>query len=281
MQLHQILGVGTTDGVPAWMRPSVVERVTEDLGVLGKFVRLEDLKRAYQAPLRRGEPGTVEEIFAIARLSVGAVSVRLHQPTGRGNRNFDAEVSASDWSFAVEVKHQRDRFPFNATPMTTPEGLEVFESTRPGVDYRYLDLARPDTTQPLPGSDIWRTTVAEALDQLPEVRPGVVALSVDAFGDHEIDVESALYGDEVLVARPNPVGVGSIHTSTRIGNGIFSQERAGTLVGVLAFRLRPDDHDTKVMPNWIRWYPNPLCDVANQVEVARVAASVAAADPAM
>lgn len=267
MVLREVLGIGDSGEFPTWMRASTIRRLTDDLEAVARLADVSVLKKEYQNPLKSGERGTVEEVFAIARLSNGAVSVDLHQPTGRGNRNCDAKVTISTCTFAVEVKHRRDDFPFNAAPQPSPDGLAFFQASRPGADHRYLDLPRPDTTQPIPGSHIWRATVLDAIEQLPDEQAGIVALSIEAFGDHDIDVEAALYGDEVLLAKPKPEGIGSTHEWTRIGNGVFSQANARSLVGVYAFRLRANDDDSALLPDWVRWYPNPSCVVANRSDV--------------
>jgi hypothetical protein len=110
------------------------------------------------------------------------------------------------------------------------------------MDTRFVDMGTPEgLTHKVPGSSIWREALLDAANQLPKELPGVVALSVDAFGAELFsDLVDALLGDREVVAAP-----GQGLREVRIRNGVFTLDSFNHVTAVWLFRLQPQN----VSPN--------------------------------
>lgn len=230
-------------------------RFDEDARSLARLLSPQDLRRHYVQAFEAGEQGTMAEAFAVARASTFALSLEPHVAIQSG-RNYDARLTFRAADVGIEVKHQRYRFPFDRQGIKVDEGIELHIGSRPGADPRVLDMSRPDTTHSLPGSSVWRETLLDAAHQLPRDLPGIVALSVDAFGDFATDVEDALYGDLTVETRPNSLGVGSARSIARLGNGVFAQADFRHVSAVWFFRLRLVDEPV-LLCDWALHAENP------------------------
>jgi hypothetical protein len=109
----------------------------------------------------------------------------------------------------------------------------------------------------------------EAAAQLPLDVRGLVAVSVDAFGDFETDVEDALYGDLIMEGRRHPRGYGSVHTLARLPNGVFEQEEFNHVSAVWLFRLATGDVDVDagLVCDWALFARNPSCPLNPPIEL--------------
>lgn len=117
--------------------PAVAARVEEDTACLKHLLEAEVVRREYLEPVLRGERGAPAELFAAARIGRGATALEPHAQS-RGRRRCDALVHYGDFGVFVEVKHQRDSFPFNDPGVEVQPGLTAHGGTRPGADPRYL-----------------------------------------------------------------------------------------------------------------------------------------------
>ena len=217
-------------------------RVLEDLVALRHLLSDQVIQREYVEPIIREEEGAVAELFAIARIPRGATEIEPHAP-GHGRRVCDARVQAGGRSMFVEVKHQRDNFPFNDPGAEVAPGITAHGGSRPGADPRYMGDPPADTTDPLPGATIWRETLEEGAAQLPRNEPGIIIVSCEAFLGLDEDTYDAVFGDPVVVAQPHPQGHGSLTRERRLGNGFFDDSRFSHVAGVWFFRLAVDGAD--------------------------------------
>jgi hypothetical protein len=117
----------------------------------------------------------------------------------------------------------------------------------------------PQTTDALPGATIWRNTLEDAAAQLPRDGTGLIAVSCDAHLGLDEDTCAALFGDPVIIARPDPRGWGSLTEETRLGNGFFGDERNAHIAGVWFFRLASIDRSDNpvLICDWARGALNP------------------------
>ena len=233
-------------------------RVEADLACLQHLLSLQTSRREYLQPILDGEDGAIAELFAAARIARDATGIEPHA-SGRGRRRCDALVHFGGFGVFVEVKHQRDAFPFNDPGEEVRPGITIHGGSRPGADTRYMDDPAPDTTEALPGATIWRETLEEAAAQLPQDDPGLIIISVDAFGGQDEDTYAALFGDPVRVARPHPQGHGSVMEWRRYQNGVFHDARFSHVAGVWFFRLTVDGADQPPTRrcDWARGHLNP------------------------
>ena len=235
-------------------------RVISDCGRLGRLLSAQAVRAAYVSRVLQGEPGSIPELFAIARVSSKATAVEPHA-IGRRQRRCDARVLFNGLRIYVEVKHQRDRFPFARDGNEITPGLVGYSGSRPGADTRYLGEGPGVTSEPLPGSTLWRGAIEEAAAQLPEAEPGLIMVSCDAFLGVEDDAWAALFGDPIVVARPDPRGWGSIAEERRLGNGVFRDPRMRHVAGVWFFRLRTltglEDCGGLLLCDWAQGALNP------------------------
>lgn len=214
-------------------------RVEEDLSQVQRLLSDPQLRTHYVAPLVNDKVGAVAELFAVARASRHASALVPHAP-GPKNKNFDARIQCGADAVALEVKHQKDAFPFNSPPEDIASVGRMYEGMRPGVDHRFLDLPPLEgATQQVPGADIWRKTLLEAATQLPQDIPGVVAVSVDAFGGFEDDVVAALVGDPQTIARRWSDGAITLREE-RLENGVFHLDSFRHVSAVWFFKLHPE-----------------------------------------
>ena len=250
--------VSTAAALVAAVGSPTLARVQEDVAALGHLLSDEVIQREYLDPILRGEEGAVPELFSVARLARGATEIEPHAP-GHRRRVCDARVQSGSQSIYVEVKHQRDNFPFNDPGVEVAPGITTHTGTRPGADPRYMGGPPPHTTDPLPSATIWRETLEEAAAQLPRSDPGLILVSCEAFGGLDEDTNAALFGDPVIVARPHPRGWGSVTEERLLGNGFFSDSRFSHVAGVWFFRLRVDGSDQPQVRrrDWARGHLNP------------------------
>jgi hypothetical protein len=214
-------------------------RVEADLAQVQRLLPDQQLRTHYVAPLLNDKIGTVAELFAVARASLHASALVPHAP-GPNKKNFDARLSFGTGIIALEVKHQRDAFPFNSPPKSVEGAGRLYEGMRPGVDHRFVDLPPMEgATQQVPGADIWRQALLEAATQLPQDIPAIIAVSVDAFGGFEDDVVAALVGDPQTVARQWPDGAITVREE-RLANGVFHLDSFKHVTGVWFFKLHPE-----------------------------------------
>lgn len=238
-----------------------LRRVEADLRTIRPFLSDAQLLRHYLRPLRKDTIGTVAELFAVARGASRARNLTPHAH-GRGSKRIDALLTYEGESFALEVKHQRDAFPFDGRRTGTISNTSIHEGLRPGADLRFSDLAPlKGATKQVPGSDIWRSTLIEAAAQLSPDRPGIIAVSVDAFGSDVIDdIGAALYGDSEIVATPTASGRSGLETA-RVENGVFAQGEFAHVQQVWFFKLQPtamlfgSEHET--LCEWAHGAHNP------------------------
>ena len=233
-------------------------RANKDLGRLSRLLSPQELKTHYVQPLLHDCEGTIAEIFAVARAARNATHVLPHCP-GPGRKNFDALLTFGSDPVAIEVKHQRDQFPFNTAPVDV-EGMKLYSGQRPGADPRYLGQSvPPEMTQSLPGSDIWRATLLEAATQLPRTIPTIAVVSADASGGLDLDVVDALCGDSTMVGRLYEDGTHDTREE-RLGNGAFAQDAFVHVSAVYFFRLSADGEEMEqrgMTCNWARGALNP------------------------
>ena len=109
-------------------------RVQEDVAALGHLLSNKVIQREYLDPILRGEEVAVPELFSVARLARGATEIEPHAP-GHRRRICDARVQSGGQSIYVEVKHQRDNFPFNDPGVEVAPGITTHTGTRPGVSH--------------------------------------------------------------------------------------------------------------------------------------------------
>lgn len=260
--VRTVAGAALFEQLQAAIQPWDLARVDKDLACLSRLLPSDALRHHYLQPMLNDGIATVAELFAVARAAGAADHVEPHA-AGRGSKVVDALLRFGTLDVALEVKHQRDRFPFNGVFEPLEGGIGgIYSSERPGADTRYLDEVPPERmTQKVPGSEIWRQTLQEAAQQLPMGCPTVVAVSVDAFGGFEEDVVAALVGDSVVTARLYHDGTHDWREE-RLPNGVFAQASFNVVTGVYFFRLHPepaDDspEDYEQMCVWARGSKNP------------------------
>lgn len=233
-------------------------RVLQDASWLGRLLDPAVIHREYVAPILGGDRGAVAELFVAARLATTATCLTPHV-AGHGNKRCDAQAVFGGAAVFVEVKRQRDDFPFNRPGTVLEIGVSAYAGSRPGADPRFLGDPPANTTDPLPGASIWRGALEEAAAQLPRGHPGIIAVQCEATGDLDIDTCDALFGDMILVAKPHPRGWGSITEEGRLANGFFSDERFRHVAGVWFFRLSVDWSEAPAVlrADWARGARNP------------------------
>jgi hypothetical protein len=131
-------------------------------------------------------------------------------------------------------------FPFNSPPEEFGGVGRLYEGMGPGIDHRFVDLPPLEgATQQVPGADIWRRTLLEAAAQPPQDVPGIIAVSVDAFGGFEDDVVAALIGDAQTVARKWSDDAITFREE-RLENGVFHIDSFRHVSAVWFFKLHPE-----------------------------------------
>jgi hypothetical protein len=260
-RLREIAGGDLFEKLAEQVKDWHLRRVESDLSVVQRFLSDAEILRHYLRPLLNDKVSTVAELFAVARAASRSLELVPHAP-GQGSKNVDARLTLPSGYVALEVKHQRDTFPFSDRVVSTDPDTPLHVGLRPGADLRFLDLPPlQGATKQVPGADVWRATLLEAASQLPLDMPGVIAVSVDAFGSDLIDdIRSALYGDEVVLATPTE-STGSTFRTARVPNGAFAQSEFSHVAEVWFFRLQPTpvreagDHET--MCEWAHGASNP------------------------
>ena len=237
--LYRVAGADLFAKLVAALGAWHLARVEADLAQIQRLLPDQQLRTHYVAPLVNDKVGTVAELFAVARASLHASALLPHAP-GPNKKNFDARLCFGTDVVALEVKHQRDAFPFNSPPEDIEGAGRMYEGMRPGADHRFFDLPPlKGATQQVPGADIWRQTLLEAATQLPQDIPAIIAVSVDAFGGFEDDVVAALIGDPQTVARQWSDGAITVREE-RLENGVFHLDSFKHVTGVWFFKLHPE-----------------------------------------
>ena len=237
--LYRVAGADLFSKLGATLGSWHLARVEEDLTQVQRLLSDQQLRSHYVIPLVNDKVGGVAELFAVARASLHANALVPHAP-GPGTKNFDARLQFGADVVALEVKHQRDAFPFNSPAEEIESVGRIYEGMRPGVDHRFVDLPPlKGATQQAPGADIWRQTLLEAATQLPQDMPAIIAVSVDAFGGFEDDVLAALIGDAQTVARQWSDGTITFREE-RLENGVFHLDSFRHVTAVWFFKLHPE-----------------------------------------
>jgi hypothetical protein len=238
-RLRAIAGTELFEKLNAKVKDWHLRRVESDLFVVQRFLSDAEILRHYLRPLLNDKVSAVAELFAVARAASRSQGFLPHAG-GRGRKNMDARLTFPSGDVALEVKHQRDTFPFGDRVVDTDPNAPLHVGLRPGADLRFLDLPPlHGATKQVPGADIWRATLLEAASQMPLEIPGVIAVSVDAFGSDLVDdIRAALYGDEVVEAT-SAGPTGSTFRAVRVPNGVFGQTEFGHVIELRFFRLQP------------------------------------------
>jgi len=245
------------------LKPWHLSRADYDLQVLRARLKDGPLRKHYVRPLVSDGIGAVAELFAVARASKYVDSLHPHA-RGPGRKKFDARLTIGTQDLAIEVKHQSDDFPFSSRDdnWEVPGAGILHGGVRPGVDPKFTNTSPPPgATRTVPGAQIWRDTLVEAATQLPKDIPGIVAVSVDAFGGFESDIAAALVGDSMMVGRKWSDGH-ITRDQERCGNGVLGLDSFRHVAAVWFFKLHPtllpasDRYETMCV--WARGCANPL-----------------------
>ena len=204
--LRETAGAALFEKLAEQVKDWHLRRVDSDLSIVRRFLSDAEIQRHYLRPLLNDKGSTVAELFAVARAASRSQELVPHAP-GQRSKNVDARLTFPSGYVALEVKHQRDTFPFSERVAVTDPDVSLHVGLRPSADLRFLDLPPLEgATKQVPGSDVWRATLLEAASQLPLDIPGVIAVSVDAFGsDLFDDIRAALYGDGVVLSHKSRV----------------------------------------------------------------------------
>ncbi|MGH7354558.1 MAG: nucleotidyltransferase domain-containing protein [Candidatus Rokuibacteriota bacterium] len=211
-------------------------QVEQDLELLARRVPWSEVCRAYRDLLRNAGQfvHAMYEIRVAAMLAPVATELQLHPKVGNGACDLRCRLCSYD--LFVEVRTREDVFPWDRV-----EWNEM-RRTGEGVDTDVRERATTQTTTDL------HDLIAHKDSQLPDGQMGIVV--VGSRGGHWIDVEAALFGDEVDRASRS----GSVWRE-RQGHGLYGQRARPS--AVVWLKLRPSFGDVRVHS---RLFLNPLAN---------------------
>jgi predicted nucleotidyltransferase len=214
-----------------------------DLALVSRHVPAEEIYRSYKDVL--GNPGqfvhAAYEIRVAAMLAPVAKQLRLSLAVGQ--KQCDASGVIGGQQVHFEVTTIEDIFPWDRGAWE--KGEDVLE---PRSRATMTQPFRPPPASPLtadvmvPESEDIRKKVKHKLAQLPHEGAGIVVIGTRH--GRSLDIEAALYGDEILRS-----GHGSPPWGVRTANGLFAipDEQGGTskLTAAIWIKLAPHFADVR------------------------------------
>lgn len=231
--------------VPLW-------QIERDLELLRRRLPWGEIAGAYRH-LLRNPAYLVEAMYEIrvaAMLAPEADRLELAPKTGRGRCDLRCELGGGEVFIEVTVK--ADRFPpLNAYNRAVDES-SVYGRVTVETSFATTTAGTDPTIRGIPASKELRDRITQEVTQCPSTAPTVVV--VGAPGGRSIDIESALWGDEVIRAKSD----GGVWRE-RVLNGLFAipDDRGGTsdLSAAVWMKLAPHFYDVRVHS---RLFANPL-----------------------
>jgi predicted nucleotidyltransferase len=204
-----------------------------DLHLLGRKVPAEHVRRAYQSLLRNADQflDAAYEIRAAAMLVPFVDAIELSPKIGSSRCDMKCRVHEAD--LFVEVSAHTDAFParYDGT---------VYARTTVDKAFAPTNSVSEPSVRATPAATELRQRIMEELKQLP--KDGLTLLVLGAKRGRSLDLEAALWGDEIIVASSE---AGWRHE--RVANGLFAiEDAAGGASGLSAvawLKLSPQFHD--------------------------------------
>jgi predicted nucleotidyltransferase len=184
-----------------------------DLHLLARKVSAESLRRAYQSLLRNTHQflDAAYEIRAAAMLAPFVDAIELSPKVGNARCDMRCRIQGAD--LFVEVSAHTDAFPprYDGSVYARATVDKAFDPT---------SKAGEPSVRSTPAATELRQRIVDELRQLP--RDGLTMLVLGAKEGHSLDLEAALWGDEIIVASSE---TGWRHE--RVANGLFAIADAG------------------------------------------------------
>ena len=225
-----------------------------DLQLLARKASADDLKRAYQDLLRNAHQflDAAYEIRAAAMLAPFVDAIELSPKVGSGRCDMRCRVHETD--LFVEVSAHTDAFPprYDGSVYARATVDKAFDPTN--------RVSEP-AVRSIPAATELRQRIVEELRQLP--KDGLTLLVLGAKQGRSLDLEAALWGDEIVGASSE---AGWRHE--RVANGLFAVADAeGGVSGLSAIA-------------WLRLSPH-FCDVVTHGRLFTNSCARAAVPPAV
>lgn len=179
-----------------------------DLQLLGRKIPADDLRRAYRDLLRNAHQflDAAYEIRAAAMLAPFVDAMDLSPRVGGGRCDMRCRIRGND--VFVEMSSHTDAFPpqYDGTADARTTVDESFDPT---------DRERNPSVRSIPAATELRQRIVDELRQLP--KDGQTLLVLGAKQGRSLDLEAALWGDEIVVASS-----GAGWRQERAPNGLFA-----------------------------------------------------------
>lgn len=228
-------------------------QMEQDIVLLQRHISQSEITRAYRRMLQNQECiETMYELRVAAMLSTVGHDMTLHAPLREANNDCDLQCMIEGTTIFVEITTRKDSFP------TTYESGDLADATLRGrvtVEKEWSSTTAGDdpAVREIPASKELQEIIQRKAGQLPPGGANILVLG--SLGGRSLDVEAALWGDEVLKANSLRPGA----RRERVPNGLFRlpDDQGGTsrISALVWMKLVTHFYDVRVHS---RLFLNPL-----------------------
>jgi predicted nucleotidyltransferase len=227
-------------------------QVEKDLELLIRHLPCAKIAAAYRELLQNAGQflAAMYEIRVAAMLAPIADKLELAPTVGAAKCDLKCECGGQEVFF--EVTTREDTLPPGYESDTIADNAPFYGRVTVEASFDPTTARENPNIRGIPASQELRQRTTEELHQLPSGKPTVLVVGVR--GAHSLDMESALWGDEVYKAHSLRHGI----KKERVPNGLFClpDDMGGTsrISALVWMKLVPHFHDVRVHS---RLFTNP------------------------
>ena len=219
-------------------------QVERDLELLTRHLPRAKVAKAYRDLLQNAGQfiAAMYEIRVAAMLAPIADKLELAPKVGAAKCDLKCELGGQE--VFLEVTTKEDRFPSAYESDTIADDAPVYGRVTVEASFDPTTARDYPEIRGIPASQELRQRITDKVRQLPSGK--VTLLIVGARGGHSLDMESALWGDEIYKGNSIRRGI----RKERVPNGLFclSDDKGGIsrISAIVWMKLVPHFHDVKV-----------------------------------